>query len=259
MRPISGWHFGKPAYEATLKPLCLEVEKHFTLPTRRLYRYFAGSDDYQLRQEPPIGVGTYYRGFHCPRSGRQGLPMYLQECFFYPLEEFTDIVVSSSDEMAAFDNLIYIRDNTCTDVTGCVTNYAHELQHFVQHGQTPKLWAVNGALYQNLANLEPTALATDIPSERDAEIKSKRVAEIVFGVDAVRAFAEKQIRLMEDAGAHNQRGKWVFFRDVSSSTNYDFLADTTRLVEKYKGLIDFGMDVSKPKWWLEELTASAVH
>jgi hypothetical protein len=257
MKPISGWHFDNPAHEATLKPLCLEVEKHFTLPARRLYRYFAGSDDYQLRQDPPIGVGAYYRGFHVPRSGRQGLPMYLQECFFCPLEQFADVVVSSSTEMAAFDNLIYIRESTCRDVTGCATSYAHELQHFVQYGHTPKLWRVNGALYDNLASFDRTALATDIPSEREAEIISKRVAERVFGADAVRAFAEKQVQLMEDAGAQSQKGKWVFFRDVPSSTNYDLLADTKRLVEKYKGLIDFGIDVNKPEWWLEKLTASA--
>lgn len=257
MKPTSGWHFDDPADEATLKPLCLEVEKHFALPTLRLYRYFAGSDDYQLRQDPPYGVGAYYRGFHIPRSGRHFLPMYLQQRFFYPLDEFTE-VVSSSAEMAAFDNLIYIRESTCTDVTGCVTSYAHELQHFTQYANTPRLLTVSRALYQNLGRIEPTTFATDIPSERQAEIKSKQVAEIVCGVNAVRALAEKQIQLMEDAGAHIQKGKWAFFRDVPSSTNYDFLADTIRLVEEYKGRIDFGIDVSKPEWWLEELAAGEV-
>src|SRR6266478_4240724 len=186
-RTDKGWYFDySVTNKNTLKPLCVEVEKHFTLPARRLLRYFAASDDFQLRQEPPVGFGTYYRGFHVPLSGRHSLPMHLQSVFFHPLEQFTEVV--SFDVMVAFDNLIYIRDSTCSDVTGCVTNYAHELQHFVQHSLTPKLWAVNGALYQNLAAFEPDALTTDIPSERDAEIKSKRVAEMVCGVDAVKAF-----------------------------------------------------------------------
>jgi hypothetical protein len=111
------------------------VEKYFALPAHRLYSYFAGSDDYQLRQEPPASFGPHYRGFHVPISGRHSLPIYLQECFFHPLEQFTEVVPFA--EMVAFDNLIYVKESTCSDVTGCVTNYAHELQHFMQHGHTP--------------------------------------------------------------------------------------------------------------------------
>ncbi len=134
-RTDKGWYFDySVTNENTLKPLCVEVEKHFTLPARRLLRYFAASDDFQLRQEPPVGFGTYYRGFHVPLSGRHSLPMHLQSVFFHPLEQFTEVV--SFDVMVAFDNLIYIRDSTCSDVTGCVTNYAHELQHFVQQSST---------------------------------------------------------------------------------------------------------------------------
>jgi hypothetical protein len=180
--------------------------------------------------------------------------MYLQQCFFHPLEQFTKIVPFV--EMVAFDNLIYVRHSTSSDITGCVTNYAHELQHFMQHCHTPRLWAANSALYQNLALLEPNVSATDIPSEREAEIKSKRVAEIVCGVDAVKTFAEKQIRLMEESGAQSQMGKWVFFRDVPSSTSYSLLEATIPLVEKYKGRIDFGIDVNRTEWWAGPLEGS---
>jgi hypothetical protein len=242
-----GWHFDNPKDEATLRPLCLEVEKHFTPPARRLYRYFAGSDDPYLKEQ----FGTYYRGFQAPLSSRHSLPMYLQQCFFHPLSQFTEVVPFA--EMVAFDNLIYVRHGTCLDATGCVTNYAHEFQHFMQNSLTPRLWAVNGALYQNLAAFEPNALTTDIPSERDAEIVSKRVAEMVCGVDAVREFGEKQVQLMEEAGASNQRGKWIFFRDIPSSTKYNLLEATITFVDKYKGRIDFGIDVNRPEWWLGPL------
>src|SRR6266478_2531293 len=84
-RTDKGWYFDySVTNENTLKPLCVEVEKHFTLPARRLLRYFAASDDFQLRQEPPVGFGTYYRGFHVPLSGRHSLPMHLQSVFFHP-------------------------------------------------------------------------------------------------------------------------------------------------------------------------------
>ena len=52
-------------------------------------RYFAASDDDCLRQEPSVGYGPYYLGFHFPVSGpsRQFLPMYLQQYFFHPLRQ----------------------------------------------------------------------------------------------------------------------------------------------------------------------------
>jgi hypothetical protein len=252
------WYFDYSATnEKTLKPLCLEVEKHFTLPARRLLRYFAASDDYQLRQQPPEGFGPYYRGFCMPLSSRGCLPLYLQQRFFYPPEQFAEVM--PFDKMVAFDSLIYVRTSTCSDVTGCVTNYAHELQHFVQQCLTPTLSVVNYKLYKNLAVHEPDALTTDIPSERDAEIKSKRVAEMVCGVEAVRAFAEKQIRTMEEAGEHKQKGKWLFFRDVPPSTDFNLLEATLPLVEKYKGLIDFGkIDVNQPEWWLQDAEDSEI-
>jgi hypothetical protein len=204
-----------------------------------------------IRQDPPVGFGQYYRGFHVPRSGRLGLPPHLLHSFFRPFGELTG--GEPYAETIAFDNLIYIRESTSSDVTGCVTTYAHELQHFMQHGHTSRLWDVNRALYYNLGAFEPNALTTDIPTERDAEIKSKRVAEILCGVEAVKELAEKQVRLMEEAGEGGQRGKWAFFRDVPSSTNYNLLEATIPFVEKYKGRIDFGTDVNRPEWWLRPL------
>ena len=152
--------------------------------------------------------------------------------------------------MVAFDNLIYIRRSTCTDTTGLVETYAHESQHFVQCGNTPRLWAVNNVLYWNLKKFEPTMIATDIPSEREANIVSKRVAEIVCGAEAVRVFADEQVRLMEEAGEHDEKARWVFFRDVPSSTKYALLEATLPLVQKYKKSLDFGIDVDQPEWWV---------
>jgi hypothetical protein len=247
----NGWNFDNSTKnEAALKPLCLEADEQFQFPARRLYRYFAATDDAILRGEPPY-FGQYYRGFHIPFTGREILPYYLSNLFFHPFDPNRE--EPSWEEQIAFDNLIYIRDETCSDVTGCVTSYAHELQHFMQHCFTPKLLAVNQALYHKLALFKPDALTTDIPSERDAEIKSKRVAEIVCGVDAVKALAEKQIQLMEEDGAQSQKGKWLFFRDVPSSTEYNLLEATIPLVDEYKGRIDFGIDVNKAEWWLGSL------
>ena len=238
---LSGWDFsGSVANEVNLRPLCEQVEQRFSLPPRRLYRYFASSDDDDLRRRN----GVHYRGFHLPESLKGELPHYLSSCFFHALEDTADGSVPPNK--VAFDNMIYIRHTTCADRTGLVETYAHELQHFVQHGRTPLLLAVNQILCRELRNVEPTATVTDIPSEREAIIVSKQVAEDVCGVEAVREFAEKQVCLMDELGNAEQRARWVFFRDVPSS---NFLKDTLLFVEKYNGKIVFPKYVSQPEWW----------
>jgi len=239
------WNFGGSVeYETTLKPLCLQVESHFSLPPKRLWRYFATSDDPHMQTW--MGLGEHYRGFHIPRSGRSVLPLYLLHGFFHPFE-----MGMSYEDSIAFDNLIYIRSSTCSDLpVGFVTAYAHELQHFVQYGRTPKLWDVNRNLYHSIGAFEPNFIPSEIPTERDADIMAKRVAEKVCGVEATNQFAEKQIQLMENAGAAVQRARWVFLRDCPSSKNYDLLQETVPFIEKYQGRINFGVDTGQPEWWL---------
>jgi hypothetical protein len=115
------------------------------------------------------------------------------------------------------------------------------------------LLRANNVLYFNLKQFEPNATASDIPSEREANIVSKRVAEAVCGADAVKAFADAQVRLMEALGNIEQRDRWVFFRDVPSSTSYDVLGSKLPFVEKYRTVMEFGFDVSQPEWWLGPL------
>lgn len=240
------WNFiGAADREPTLKPICEQVERHFSFFSRRLCRYFAGSDDEYLVS----WHGKHFRGFHAPFSARTALPPYLLHCFFHPFEDLSGD--ETFEETIAFDNLIYIRQSTCADITSLVTTYAHEFQHFVQHANRPRVWAANGVLYENLRTFEPTANAADISTEREANIVSKRVAELVCGRETVRAFADEQVRLMENSGEHEQKGRWVFFRDVPSSAKFDLLAATLTLVEKYKGLMKFDVDVNQPEWWHE--------
>jgi hypothetical protein len=235
------WNFdGSETNEKVLKPLCEQVESQFVLPPKRLCRYFAASHDDYLQQVN----GKYYRGFHVPRSSRFSLPPYLLHSFFRPFEEISSDI--PFEDTVAFDNLIYIRDATCRDVeVGFVMTYAHELQHFVQHGYTPKLSAVNSVLYQNLKQFEPGIIAIDIPHEREANIVSKRVAETVCGVAVVREYAEQQIKFMERMGEAEQKARWVFFRDIPSSTACDLLQETLPFVEKYRNSMDFKVETEQ--------------
>jgi hypothetical protein len=250
------WIFAASEKETTVKPLCQQFEKEFDLSTGRLCRYFAGSDDLCLLANPHFGPD--FRGFHATVEARNSFPKYLFDCFFHPLETFTMRGTSPSfEEMVAFDSLIYVRHSTCDDPTGLVECYAHELQHFVQYGRTPRLWVANGVLYQKLKALEPASVVTDIPTEREANIVSKRVAEKICGVEAVKKFADERVRFMEERGNDEERNRWVFFRDTPSSTQFNLLDATLSLVEKYRSVLDFNMDVNKHEWWVGPLKDDA--
>jgi len=249
MKTPESWHFNGSAENESLRPLCEAAEQHLQLPVARLCRYFAVTEDAYLLQMN----GQHYRGFYCHIAERNWLPPYLFDCFFHPPNEFTASSFNSFDEMVAFEHLIYIRAGTCSDPTGCVATYAHELQHLIQHERSPRVLRVNNALYQSLKKYEPTATASDIPSEREANIVSKKVTEAVCGVEAVKAFAEKQVQLMEELGNVEQRDRWIFFRDVPSSTAYDLLESTLPFIERYKTIIDFGVAVDQPEWWVGPL------
>ena len=174
--------------------------------------------------------------------------MYLINCFYLPSDESYGLPF---DETIAFDNLIYIRENTCRDVTGFVSTYAHELQHFVQHGFTPKLSKVNSILYYNLKTVKADATAIDVPHEREANIVSKRITERICGSGALEKFVAEQLKIMEQCGDGEQKTRWLFYRDVPSSTPYDLAEETVKLVDKYRDSIDFETDTIKPEWWKE--------
>ena len=140
----------------------------------------------------------------------------------------------------------------------------------MQYGYSRKVWAANTILYQRIrAYGNTTATVIDIPHERDANIISKRVAEAVCGKEAVRGFAEGRVRQFADiAGqghesAKAEKARWEFFRDVSSSTQFDVLEATIPLVEKYKFALstdedescrqlreEFNIDFSHQQWWI---------
>ncbi len=226
-----GWNFNNSAVtESVLKPLCVRVDEWFQLPTDRLYRYFAVVDDEFLADR----IGKHYRGVRADVSGTDEVCNHIRELCLPP----------GSDTQ--YDTVIYMRNSTCADPTSCVITYAHELQHIAQRHRFPKLLRANSTLYANLRRFEPTATEIDIPSEVDANIVSKRVAETVCGVEFVRSFAHEQVRLMT---APEQAIRWKFFLDTPSSTTYDFVGRTLELVEIYKGRMDFGMDVDTPRWW----------
>jgi hypothetical protein len=233
------WNFnGSVENESTLKPLCEQVDQHFQLSAHRIYRYFAVPEpvvDGYLSEK----AGEYFRGLHVPVSGthEDDVRQYLLSRCLPP------------GSATSYDHLIYIRQSTCLDPTGCVVTYAHELRHIEQNVRFPNVMKANSALYWNLKKLQATATEIDIPMEVDANIASKSIAETVCGVEAVKRFAEEQVRHMKRVGAIDQIVRWEFFLKTPSSTPYDFVGSTLRVVERYKSRLSFGMDVDEPEWW----------
>jgi hypothetical protein len=141
------------------------------------------------------------------------------------------------DGALAFDDFIYLHGTTCGEEIALSMTLAHELQHFIQHADRTPLWAANGLV----PNLDKTAIAAlglrwcDIPHEREARIVSKRIAEDLFGPDAVKAHIDARIA---NPITEQDRIDWKCIRELAASTPYD-LARETRLffprLKEYSG------------------------
>jgi hypothetical protein len=137
----------------------------------------------------------------------------------------------------AFDNLIYLHGTTCADEVGLTMTFAHELQHFVQHGTSRLSWAVNTLAYATLRDLEMSdfralALRTcDIPFEREARMVAKRVAEDLLGKDRVHKHIEAKIaeRVTEQDAVD-----WDCIRGLDVTAPYDLASETQRFFPRLK-------------------------
>ena len=227
------WNFnGSKENEDTLKPLCLRVDGFFDLPPRRIYRYFATFNDSGLTHQSPD-----LRGLHqsFDREEVNRLPAYLRDCFYLSDEERGRLPLDRPfEKLVAFDDLIYITPQVCLDPISCVITYAHELQHLLQNHCHPDSMKDSKVLRANLGKWDSEATDIDIPSEVDATIVSKRVAEAMYGTEEVGKFAKHQLFLIRTGNiGKSQRKKWQFFLKVSSNTEYDFVAETKGMIARY--------------------------
>jgi len=209
------------------------------LPVLRLLCYFDDENPELLQRQ--FGQFT---GIHTPIIGAGTWPPYISEYFLEPDGDF------------AFDNLIYVPKTIhIEEKIPFVITFSHELQHFAQWGFARKIYQANVLLFQNLRSFDPmTNVKTwDIPSNREAMIKAKRVAEVVCDAEAVKQYMDAQIVEGQKSGNISKGELWIFFRDLSSSSSYDLRKQTDPFVQKYKQQLlglDSKIDFSNPKWWL---------
>ncbi len=141
------------------------------------------------------------------------------------------------ERLPDFDHLIYLRGSTCLHELGLAMAFAHELQHVVQCGDTPRLYRENSladTTLQRLTMPEVEALglrACDIPYEREARIVAKRVAEYLFGAENVRRYiAAKRDEFVTQQDAAD----WDCVLGLDSSDPYDLAAETKRFFPRLR-------------------------
>lgn len=135
------------------------------------------------------------------------------------------------------DDVIYLHGTTCADEIGLTMTFAHELQHFIQHSTALRPWAVNTLASVTLRNLRKSEFdalglrACDIPSEREARIVAKEVAENLNGADFVRQYIQTKIaeRLTEQDATD-----WECILGLVPSMSYDFATETKRFFPRLR-------------------------
>lgn len=215
------------AVKALRKVAAERVIDHFglCLPESRLLCFLDDEDPNMLRVE----LGPANRGLYGPIHDNTPLaqwPEYVTDCIY-----FDDGV--SIFRARVIDDLIYLYGSTCVDEVGLTMTLAHELQHAIQHARVRQLWAVN-SLVRNLNREVISALKlkwADIPTEVEARIVSKRVAECLFGEQHVRQFIERKIaeRISEGDVAD-----WQFIRTLMPSSSVDLVGGSQLLFERLK-------------------------
>jgi hypothetical protein len=197
------------------------------LPDRRLLCFFDDNDCQALKD----CLGVANRGFYAPVKETELWPEWPNY--------LTDLILgddSASSWTCAFDHLIYLHGSTCTNEIGLTMTFAHELQHFVQNANVPKLRAEN-LLVSNLSKDTIKLLGlkwSDVPIEREARIVSKRIARNLFGPDPVRQFIDEKIA---EGLTASDAADWRFVQEIetSSPVPYDVATETRHLFRRLQG------------------------
>lgn len=234
------FEFTSPDLKAKLHAWCNNVLKEFPkLPPLRLLCFFDNDQPEWLQRQ--LGGFT---GIHTPIIGSGTWPRYVSKHFF------------QSDGGFAYDDLIYIpKTQYIEQPVPFVIVFAHEMQHFVQRGFTPKVSKANALLLWNLIKFDPTTELKpwELPNNREAMIVAIRVAEVVCGKKAVKDFIKAQIE--DGRNSHNisKTHLWEWANTLKSSVSYDLLKETNKFVQQYRSQLQTlksDIDFSKAKWWL---------
>jgi hypothetical protein len=202
------------------------------LPDLKLLCFFDDQDSDEFKK----CFGQANRGFYAAIEHRE-------PCWLDWPDRVTDCILvddTSSPywKKRVFDHVIYLHGGTCADETSLTMTFAHELQHFVQHGNEPKLWAENSLITTLLQSVfTKTEIDSmqlnwfDIPIEREARAVSKKIAETLCGKESVQRYTQSRIDAATDA---YDAADWKFVQGLDHSTPYDMKRETGLLLQRLR-------------------------
>ena len=245
--------FLDPSKESELWPKCQGVlcHKHFLnqLPQESLVCIFDEVDRECFTNSPELGRNFCgFTALFCEpkfRPNVRGWPPEVLKCVWDGSKYLCDVA-------------IYLRSRTCQSQTGTVITFAHELQHFMQHGNSRKVWLANRHLQCIYRRCQQRVPPWHFPHEYEALLVSKQlaVAEDVLSPGEARDYAEQE-REREQVERVGDLRKWEFFRDLSVQEEFDLLERTRIEVKKCRDYLEAyfpahnsdAPDYSKDEWW----------
>ena len=204
------------------------------LPDSRLLCFLDDEDPSTVRGDR----GPANRGLYGPIhniADLDGWPNYVRGRI-YPSNRY-------GSRSRVFDDLVYLYGSTCVDEVGLTMSLAHELHHAIQHSRNRRLWAAN-SLIDDLERGIISALGltwTDIPTEVEARIKAKHVAESLVGKRRVRQYINKRIA---ERTTEADVADWQFIRTLTASSSVDLIVGTRLLFERlrnYKSYLEHAL------------------
>lgn len=194
------------------------------LPPSRLLCFFDDEDRKSVKKE----FGPANRGFYEPIHDNTDVPSYVESCIWND---------DGEDYRRVVDDLVYLCGSACAHEVGLTMTLAHELQHAVQHAKSRGLWAANSLIHRFLRDQDQAIIDAlmlkwiDLPTELEARIVSKRVAEQFFGEERVRQYVDGKIaEHIDEADAAD----WRFIRTLISSSSVDLVTGTQQLFNRLK-------------------------
>jgi hypothetical protein len=238
----------EPKLKVEREATCRLVLKRFRVdePGEKLFCFIDNKDFAPLKSGDSKGNrGGFVPNFY--RSILRGFP---------PLPDYVKQMHDFSHMLGhAYGSLIYVHGSTCEPPESLVITLAHELQHFSQFAQEPRLYEAD-AILNHLRGYRP-----DLPSESDALLVSKRIATELCGEALVREYATAQAEIAETC----DRSRWEYFLALRVDDPLTFADRVRQQCQENQTALNAmiaanmteyernasGFDFSKPGWWIE--------
>ena len=130
------------------------------------------------------------------------------------------------------DCLILLHECVWRSELGATMTFAHELGHFLQHSNEPKLWAVDRLLQRLQLGAKPHLKhGWKTPCDTEARLVAKRVALQFFDKNGVDKYVAERIEKAMGSPGEVENWQYVSFTDLSK---YSLAKETKSMIQQYK-------------------------